>query len=113
MLTAAVIRSLLVIDMAGMALLALFFLRHRRMSWVSYCRWGLLAVGVPVLGPFLVIARRPGLWDPEFSVVNDLKHLLVFLQRLLPEEPIFDRKKTTLADRVRRRRQSRERRAPR
>lgn len=108
MLTAAMVRSLLMIDMAGMAVLALFFLRHRRMDWVSYCGWGLLAIGVPVLGPFLVIARRPGVWDPNFSVVNDLKRLAEFLQRLLPDEPIVGRKKTTLADRVRRRRQTRD-----
>lgn len=111
MLTAAVVRTMLVIDMTAMALLALFFLRHRRMSLSSYVRWGLLAIGVPVLGPFMVIARRPGTWDEDYSVVNDIKHLVMLLERLLPNEPIFERKKTTLAERVRRRRQAKNRRA--
>jgi hypothetical protein len=63
--TAGVIRSILLIDMVAMALLALFYLRQRRMSWVSLLGWGLLAILLPVLGPFLVMVTRPGEWHPD------------------------------------------------
>jgi hypothetical protein len=85
--TAGVIRTILLVDIAAMALLALFYLRQRRMSWASYCCWGLLAVGIPVLGPFLVITNRPGEWDPEFSLIDDLKQVEAFARRLLPGAP--------------------------
>jgi hypothetical protein len=63
--TAGVIRGVLIFDMAAIALLALFYLRQRRMSWTSWLCWGLLAVLLPVLGPFLVIVNRPGKWHPD------------------------------------------------
>ena len=43
-----------------LAFLAIFFLRGRRLSWAGYISWGLIAVLVPVLGPFLVILSAPG-----------------------------------------------------
>jgi hypothetical protein len=82
--TAGVIRAILLVDIVAMALLALIYLRQRRMSWTSFCWWGLLAIGVPVLGPFLVIANRPGEWDPEFSLVDDFRQLGSWSRRLLP-----------------------------
>lgn len=85
MITAGVVRSLLIADMVAMALLALIYLRQRKMSWVSYCCWGLLAVGIPVLGPFLLIANRPGEWNPSFSFRRDVDRLGDWLRRLLPE----------------------------
>jgi hypothetical protein len=85
--TAGVIRTFLLVDIIAMALLALFFLRQRRMSWSSYCCWGLLAICVPVLGPFLVIANRPGEWDPTFSLLADFKQLAFWAHRLLPGAP--------------------------
>ncbi len=63
--TAGVIRIFLVVDMVAMALLALFYLRERRMRWVDYCCWGFLALFVPLMGPFLVIVNRPGEWHPD------------------------------------------------
>jgi hypothetical protein len=30
------------------------------LSWLAFLGWGLLAVLVPILGPFLVIAAHPG-----------------------------------------------------
>jgi hypothetical protein len=35
-------------------------LRRRTMSTQEYLLWGLLAVLLPVLGPYLVISSRPG-----------------------------------------------------
>lgn len=53
-------RALLLLDIIGLALLAIFYLRHRPISALAFLGWGLLAVLVPLLGPFLVIAARPG-----------------------------------------------------
>lgn len=51
---------LIIICLVGMALLAVFFLRTRRMTLSSYIAWGLLALLLPLLGPFLVILSQPG-----------------------------------------------------
>ncbi len=57
---ADVMRALLLLDIVGSALLAIFYLRRRTISALAFLGWGLLAVLVPVIGPFLVIAARPG-----------------------------------------------------
>jgi hypothetical protein len=44
----------------GMMILAIFYLRRRRMPGISYLLWGLLAISLPIIGPYLVIAARPG-----------------------------------------------------
>jgi hypothetical protein len=51
---------LLIIVIFAMALLAIFYLWKRQMAWFEYVSWGLLALLVPILGPLLVIASRPG-----------------------------------------------------
>jgi hypothetical protein len=58
--TADLIRVLLLLDIVGMGLLAMFYLRRRAMGWSEYLAWGIFAVLIPVFGPFLVIALRPG-----------------------------------------------------
>jgi hypothetical protein len=105
--TSGLIRTILLVDIVAMALLALFYLRQRRMSWTSYCCWGLLALALPVLGPFLVIANRPGVWDPTFSITADLSQLVALSRRLLPGSP--PGKKLGTLDRARLRRQRRRR----
>lgn len=55
-----VIRALLVVGMAGMALLALIYLSRRHLAWWQVCAWGALALCLPVIGPFVVICLRPG-----------------------------------------------------
>lgn len=44
----------------GMVMVAIFYLRQRKLSTMAYLLWGLFAVVVPVLGPYLVIISRPG-----------------------------------------------------
>jgi hypothetical protein len=56
------LRSLLFASILAMAFLSFVFLSRRRMSWGMYLGFGLLAALVPVLGPFTVIALRPGQW---------------------------------------------------
>ncbi|MEW6031008.1 MAG: hypothetical protein AB1564_00665 [Chloroflexota bacterium] len=63
-MTAPILKLSLEIFLAAMAILALLFLRTRRLSSASYALWGLLAIMVPALGPFLVIAARPGRGGP-------------------------------------------------
>ena len=100
--TAGVIRTILLIDIVAMALLSLAYLRQRQMSWASFYCWCLVAVGIPVLGPFLVIANRPGEWNPAFSLSSDIRQLILWAQRLLPEKP--PAKKLGTLDRARQRR---------
>jgi hypothetical protein len=100
--TAGVVRTILLVDIVAMALFSLFYLRQRRMSWPSFCCWGLLAIIIPVLGPFLVITNRPGEWDPDFSISSEIKQLVSWARRLLPDPPPM--KKMGTLDRARMRR---------
>ena len=54
------LRLSLVICMLGLAILAAFYLRRRKLTFLEYLGWGLLIVFVPLIGPFLVILLRPG-----------------------------------------------------
>jgi hypothetical protein len=53
-------RLILLVVLFGMQLLAAFYLRQRRMPFLAFLSWGLLALLLPVLGPYLVIASKPG-----------------------------------------------------
>ena len=59
-MSAAGMRTLLLLDIIAMALLAFFYLRSRELTWRAYLSFGLVALLVPLLGPFLVILARPG-----------------------------------------------------
>jgi hypothetical protein len=59
-MNADLIRVFLLVDIVAMALLAFFYLRQRKLSTSEYIRFGLLALFVPLLGPFMVIIFRPG-----------------------------------------------------
>lgn len=84
--TAGVIRIVLLVDMGAMALFALFYLMQRQMTWMGYCCWSLLAILLPVLGPFLVIVNRPGEWNPDAFPSSQLRRQVrQFWQGLLRE----------------------------
>jgi hypothetical protein len=57
---ATILRFLLVTYFSVAFVVAIFYLRHRRAILVDYLIWGTVALAIPVLGPFLVIAARPG-----------------------------------------------------
>ena len=57
---ATLLRFLLTGYLVAAFAVALFYLRHRRVTLVEYFLWGTLALALPVLGPFFVIAARPG-----------------------------------------------------
>gem|GEM_PF-760794 len=54
------LRVILMSYLIASFLLAIFYLRDRNLSFGEYTLWGLLALLLPALGPFLVILSRPG-----------------------------------------------------
>ncbi|NMC52568.1 MAG: hypothetical protein GYA48_02910 [Chloroflexi bacterium] len=60
MQAADILRLLLVVFSFAMLLLSFFYLSRRKLTFWDYLGWGLVAVLIPILGPFLVIASRPG-----------------------------------------------------
>ncbi len=60
MSTTEIIRFLLLLVIIAMGLLGMFYLSRRSLGWAEYLAWGVFAAILPVLGPFLVIALRPG-----------------------------------------------------
>ena len=61
MMSTQVLQYLLIGCLVGMALLAAFYLRGRRLSLMGYLAWGLVAVLIPAIGPFVVILAHPGM----------------------------------------------------
>lgn len=58
-MTVETVRLLLVGCLLGLYIQAMFYLRRRSLTLVQFAAWGLLALLVPALGPFLVIVSRP------------------------------------------------------
>ena len=59
-MTAEIMRLGLIAYFLSMTFIAAFFLRRRRLSLLEYATWGLIAILLPVVGPFLVIWIHPG-----------------------------------------------------
>ena len=55
-----ILQYLLVGCLVGMTLLAAFYLRGRRLPLIGYLAWGLVALLIPAVGPFIVILAHPG-----------------------------------------------------
>ncbi len=74
-----VLRIMLVVCVAGMFALAMVYLAQRKLAWHQYLGWGLVALIFPLLGPFLVIANRPGVRRarpaPRKVLVNELREM--------------------------------------
>ena len=64
------IRLLMSTCLLAMFILAIFYLRRRPLTWYQFAVWGLFALLVPGLGPFLVILARPGQTRPRAEVVR-------------------------------------------
>lgn len=60
MISSIIMRLFIFITLFTMVILAVFFLKGRELSGREYILWGLLALLLPVLGPYLVILARPG-----------------------------------------------------
>jgi hypothetical protein len=59
-MTAETLRLLLTVFLVAMYVLVMLYLRGRRLTLGQLAAWGLLALLVPALGPFLIILFRPG-----------------------------------------------------
>jgi len=59
-MNADALRALLVIFLLAIFLVAVSYLRRRKMSCWAYAFWGTFALLLPAFGPFFVIAYRPG-----------------------------------------------------
>lgn len=55
-----ILRLWLFVCLFGMVMISISYLRQRKLSTLAFLLWGLLALMLPVLGPYLVIASRPG-----------------------------------------------------
>ena len=61
------LRLILVSYLFASFFLAIFYLRNRNLSFGEYTLWGLFALLIPALGPFIVILSRPGKRPPSNS----------------------------------------------
>ena len=59
-MTQSILLWCLLLCLVGEAVLAVMYLRSRKLSLPAYLGWGVVIVFVPLLGPFLAIACRPG-----------------------------------------------------
>lgn len=58
-------RFLLLLCMLAMVLLAAFDLRRQKLHPLKYLFWGLVAILIPIVGPFAVIWVKPGIRRPQ------------------------------------------------
>lgn len=59
------LRLLLIFFFVAIFLVAVSYLYQRKMSLWAYAFWGIFALLLPAIGPFFVIAYRPGEWKPR------------------------------------------------
>ena len=69
-MTAEILRYLLAGFIIVMFGLAILYLSQRSLTRMQIAAWGLLALLIPVLGPFLVILARPGAPRPRAEIVR-------------------------------------------
>jgi len=60
MQTVDILRWSLLFSCGGMLVMSLLFLAQRRLKMWKKVLWGMLALALPLLGPFLVIYCKPG-----------------------------------------------------
>jgi membrane-bound metal-dependent hydrolase YbcI (DUF457 family) len=62
-MTTHTLQVLLLLVILALYVLALFYLRRRGLNPARFAIWALLALFVPILGPFIVFAAQPGSRD--------------------------------------------------
>ncbi|MCU0485150.1 MAG: hypothetical protein MUC85_03470 [Anaerolineales bacterium] len=70
LISADLMRLFLLLTILGMAVLAAFRLRHRQLTLDEYLSWGLVAILIPLIGPYLVISIMPGCPTASDSIRN-------------------------------------------
>lgn len=78
LISAVVMRLFLGLGVSGMAMLAIFYLRQRRMPFEEFLAWGLLVIFIPVFGPFWVIYKHPGrpAWSRRNMIAGRRKSMI-------------------------------------
>ena len=64
-MTTHTLQVLLLLVILALYVLALLYLRRRGLNPARFAFWALLALFVPVLGPFIVFAAQPGAREPR------------------------------------------------
>lgn len=64
-MNAETLRTLLLVYIAFSAAVAFVYMARRRLTFGEWVFWGLVAILLPVFGPFLVISARPGPRPPR------------------------------------------------
>ncbi|MDX9993148.1 MAG: hypothetical protein RBS68_14000 [Anaerolineales bacterium] len=64
-MTAENLRLLLALYLGLSVLITIAYLARRRLTLGEWLFWGLVAVALPVFGPFFVISARPGPRTPR------------------------------------------------
>ena len=59
-MTIETLRLIFIVFLMAEFVLAIFYLRRCDLKLCAYTLWGLFALLVPMVGPFLVILSRPG-----------------------------------------------------
>ncbi len=68
-MTAEILRVMLAVCLLAMYIMAMLYLRRRRLSMGQLLAWGILALLLPALGPFLVLLFQPG--EPAPRDISD------------------------------------------
>ena len=64
-MNAETLRTLLIVFFVTIFFVSISYLQRRKMSFWAYAFWGTFALLLPALGPFFVIAYRPGELEPR------------------------------------------------
>jgi hypothetical protein len=63
------VRWVILIGLLSIACLTCLYLRRRSLTPQAYLSWGLLAILLPLIGPFLVLLNKPGKHTQDFHKV--------------------------------------------
>lgn len=64
-MNAETLRTLLLVYIVLSVAIAFVYMARRRLTFGEWVFWGLVAILLPVFGPFLVISARPGPRPPR------------------------------------------------
>jgi hypothetical protein len=105
-MNAETFRLMLTGYLVAMFVLAMLYLRRRPLTRIQFAAWGLFALLIPALGPFLVILARPGNHRKRADIVRARRKSWsrrspksYYPQRGLTSENPDDRNRRTLEQR--------------
>ena len=69
-MSAGTLRLLLLLVLFALYALAILYLSRRPLTPIQFAAWGLFALLVPVLGPFIVLLTHPGQKRPRSEIIR-------------------------------------------